>query len=88
MCLCDTCASGGNCPYHGPQSLTWATPDEPGREVTAVRDHYERRWVHEHERAPGDIWVLYAPDGQPLDGRWWRNLLHEHGPLTDATGEA
>jgi hypothetical protein len=52
-----------------PQPLVWAVPEQPGREVEAVRDRYA------------------SDEAEALDGKFWRNLLHEVGPLTDATGE-
>lgn len=68
---------------------TWSVPAEPGPEVTAVRDREGTVW----NRQP---WP-YLPNGAKGSGAFvwantrermrWRMLVHDHGPLTDATAE-
>ncbi len=58
---------------------TWQLPDEPGPEVTAVRDRDGHRWVR---FAFG--WRLDVPK-RPGHGREWQALLYDRAPLADAT---
>lgn len=44
----------------------WAAPEEPGHEVQAVRDRYNRRWVHPD--APSRMWEM---DPQNRDEGWY-----------------
>jgi hypothetical protein len=62
-------------PPDGPRR--WALPDEPGPEVTAVRDRDGRRWYY-----GGRGWI-YQNFVFP-----WVQLLRDLGPLTDATPAA
>jgi hypothetical protein len=59
------------------QPRTWALPDEPGPEVTAVRTCFGTRYVR-----AGDAWSAVKHHGV---FRW--DELIRYGPLTDATAE-
>ena len=65
---------------------TWSLPAEPGPEVTAVRcGCWPCRLIQPWRRRNGE-W--YASTPEPAQhGLAWRWLVHDHGPLVDATGE-
>jgi hypothetical protein len=68
------------CRCHEPAAVApdapreWALPDEPGPEVTAIRDARGRRWDRD---AIGWTYQNYAFP--------WVQLLRDLGPLTDAS---
>jgi hypothetical protein len=55
----------------------WALPDEPGPEVTAVRDRDGRRWYRERRGWTHQNFAFP-----------WVQILRDLGPLTDATPAA
>lgn len=59
--------------------MTWSMPDEPGPEITAVRDRWDVLW-----HRSGDQWWSTAEGLSTL--RRWADLL-ARGPLTDASDE-
>lgn len=72
-----------------PQAETprvWHLPDEPGPEVTAVRDREQGLWRRDEAG-----WRYEYPEPLPEGVRAvpfaWRPLLDEYAPLTDASGE-
>jgi hypothetical protein len=68
-----------------PGPAMWVLAEQPGRDVTAVRDHVGDRWKRLISDGPAedDVW----DDGVFLLLPWVR-LIVEFGPLTDATEEA
>ena len=58
---------------------TWGIPEEPGPEVTAVRDRHGDVWKRE-----GDAWRFARRLGALST---WDGLLRHEGPLTDASDE-
>ncbi len=61
----------------------WRLPDEPGPEVTAVRDAGDRRWIRDAKHTPW--WRTEREDAMVgALRRPWTELL-TWGPLTDAT---
>lgn len=61
-------------------TTTWTLPDEPGPEVTAVRDRHGVKWLRQDGQ-----WWSETPGLGTL--RAWHVVL-ARGPLTDATNEA
>lgn len=59
---------------------TWASPGEPGPEVSAVRDR--GGYLHKRGTHFSHPWM----DERGV-GRSWSGLLVHRGPLTDATAE-
>jgi hypothetical protein len=55
----------------------WALPDEPGPEVTAIRDRDGRRWYRERRGWTHQNFAFP-----------WVQILRDLGPLTDATPAA
>jgi hypothetical protein len=60
----------------------WQLPAEPGPEVTVVDDKDGYRW-HRAGRTSGERW-RYDADDRPIF-LYWRELVANRGPLTDAT---
>jgi hypothetical protein len=56
---------------------SWALPDEPGPEVTTVRDREGRRWYRERRGWTHQNFAFP-----------WIQILRDLGPLTDATPAA
>lgn len=82
-CTCTPAVGSGSADATPDGPHRWALPDEPGPEVTAVRDQDGCLWRRVHngwqmERGPGRL--------QPIE-RWWK-LVSNHGPVTDATPAA
>lgn len=68
-------------PEPGPRSWHLVS-DEPGTEVTAVRDAHGRLW---HRLDELNNWC-HVDDKLVHTHRFWSRLLDWCGPLTDATG--
>lgn len=60
---------------------TWALPDEPGPEVTAVRDALDEIWI----RATDGCWRPTVDEVSFSHAEW--PALLSRGPLTDVTAE-
>jgi hypothetical protein len=70
--------------------MRWSMPDQPGPEVTAVRDRLGVRWRRDDDLWWGDIGHTVSvgdEDHGYEDYRTWSEVL-ARGPLTDASGEA
>ncbi len=76
--------------YQG-QSLprTWSIPDEPGPEVTAVRDRRGFRWERIPDWPGWSAKAITDANGCYPEDRTdeWGDVLAWHGPLTDASAE-
>jgi len=60
---------------------TWTMPNEPGFEVSHVRDRFKVVW----RRADDGFWWGDMGHGYEKNKRW--HELLPRGPLTDMTGE-
>lgn len=88
-CECKVWMPGGilltsECVIHGEKPRTWRLPDEPGPEVTAVRDAEGTLFEHRTDPDGTSWWISKPPWRVPF---LWGELLHRCGPLTDATAE-
>jgi len=65
---------------------TWAVPDVPGPEITAVRDDRGGLWLRE-----SDVVFRFKPErdvaGVRGVARGWHGLVTAYGPLTDASAD-
>ena len=72
----------------------WTLPDEPGPEVTAVRDQFGQRFergdAYDGEHEPESVWVGTAFTTEadvPELVLSWETLYRNHAPLVDATAD-
>lgn len=66
-----------------PQRARWVLAEQPGREVTAVRDSEGHLWVRQPGEAEAeDVWT--PPPTDPHLRLTWTTLLVEWGPLDEA----